>query len=591
MHIRVNATAALTSSVHSACENAGDPRPPVNYNWFSEGAQKTFARFREAPIHVYLRGGELQLIRLCSGLVLFLFAAAHFINHAVALISLEAMHEMQAWRMVITRSWPGTIILFVSFAAHIGLALIKLAQRRTLRMPLWEALQIAIALAIPFMLFPHIVDTRIGSSSFGIRINYLYELHYLWPAKAIGSIALILCVWIHSCVGLHYWLRLGSQYKRVAPLLLVPAVAIPILAIAGFVVGGQRTAEILADPEALAAFYERVGWPGEADRTRLDAIGLWTKLAFASLLALVGMAYAVRRSGKPKRISSVSPGRPLEGIRISYVDGPSFVAKPGMTLLEVSRAAGVPQASVCGGRARCATCQVRVMKGGDVLPPPARPEAALLAATLATADVRLACQIRPTAPVTVEVLFRPEELAPIPVEFTEVKEVAAVHVRACLSGDFIDVSAADSAILADWIEQRFGYKVPLIRLVAARFELLGARIDYLNNRPILAMAFEIGAHPATLFLLPRTGSEPIAIRGDWADCKVVSWSDEAFIYCAASRALSADLERFEDDMQKWMVRSEDILLAAGDLEFAQAPADPLLSLPPPRLSPSSSHRG
>ena len=46
-------------------------------------------------MHVLLRGDLLQRLRLVSGLVLFTFAGAHFLNHALGLVSLEAMHQMQ----------------------------------------------------------------------------------------------------------------------------------------------------------------------------------------------------------------------------------------------------------------------------------------------------------------------------------------------------------------------------------------------------------------------------------------------------------------------------------------------------------------
>ena len=36
---------------------------------------------------------------------------------------------------------------------------------------------------------------------------------------------------------------------------------------------------------------------------------------------------------------------------------------PGTTVLETLRANGIPHASVCGGRARCTTCRVRVVSG------------------------------------------------------------------------------------------------------------------------------------------------------------------------------------------------------------------------------------
>ena len=49
-----------------------------------------------------------QRLRIASGLILFTFATTHFLNHAVGLVDLETMHEVQAWRQVVTRSLPGT---------------------------------------------------------------------------------------------------------------------------------------------------------------------------------------------------------------------------------------------------------------------------------------------------------------------------------------------------------------------------------------------------------------------------------------------------------------------------------------------------
>ena len=62
----------------------------------------------------------------------------------------------------------------------------------------------------------------------------------------------------------------------------------------------------------------------------------------------------------------------------------------------MSRIAGIPHASVCGGRGRCSTCRVRI--GGPdraKLPPPSPEEQKVLARVGAPANVRLACQLRP----------------------------------------------------------------------------------------------------------------------------------------------------------------------------------------------------
>ena len=120
-------------------------------------------------MHVLLRGDDLQRLRIGSGLILFLFATTHFLNHALGLVNIELMHEVQQWRWVVTRSWLGTFVLLMALLIHMTLALLKLANRSTLRLPPWELAQIGLGLLIPFLLLPHIVNTRVARVLFGWR--------------------------------------------------------------------------------------------------------------------------------------------------------------------------------------------------------------------------------------------------------------------------------------------------------------------------------------------------------------------------------------------------------------------------------------
>jgi adenylate cyclase len=70
-------------------------------------------------------------------------------------------------------------------------------------------------------------------------------------------------------------------------------------------------------------------------------------------------------------------------------------------VLETLRENGIPHASVCGGRARCTTCRILVTEGLDKLPAPSGMEAKALARIGATPGLRLACQIRPTAEISI----------------------------------------------------------------------------------------------------------------------------------------------------------------------------------------------
>ena len=78
-------------------------------------------------------------IRLVSGLVLATFLLTHFSNHALGLVSIEAMEAGRAWFNRLWRNPVGTVLLYGSVLVHFLLALQALYRRRTLRMPVREA--------------------------------------------------------------------------------------------------------------------------------------------------------------------------------------------------------------------------------------------------------------------------------------------------------------------------------------------------------------------------------------------------------------------------------------------------------------------
>jgi adenylate cyclase len=353
-------------------------------------------------MHILTRGDIPQRLRLISGLILFIFALTHFLNTAVGLVSLEQMDQIDRWRVVVIRSLPGTIILAAALVIHMFFALWKVATRTTYRLPWWELLQIVLGLLIPFLLFPHIVNTRIANNFFNVEDNYLYELARLWPANAIIQSTLLLIVWIHGCLGIHFWLRLHTPYRAMQPVLLFLAITIPLASLAGFMVSGRAVASLIENPEAFQRVRELTRWPNAEANELLGTYRVWVRLGFLGVLGIIASIFAIRY------ISWLSAPR----VAISYAGGPTVNVPIGPTLLEISRINKIPHASVCGGRARCSTCRVRIEEGGENLPPAVFPESVTLAAIEAPANVRLACQIRPSKPIVVTRLLRPVGTGP-----------------------------------------------------------------------------------------------------------------------------------------------------------------------------------
>lgn len=491
-------------------------------------------------MHVYLRGSFEQKLRLVSGLVLFAFAATHFLNHALGLVSLELMHGAQHLRTTITRSAVGTLILGAALITHITLALLKTARRKTWHMPRWEAVQILLGLAIPFFLFPHIVNTRIAHQFFKVEDSYLYELVRLWPDSAEFQTLLMLTVWGHGCLGLHYWLRLSDPYRRVAPALLAIAIAVPILALAGFAVAGHTAGDIMSDPEALAALKARSNWPNAEDGAVLAWLRVTARMIFYAIVAGV-IGLAISRQLSRKLLS--------KPVRVSFIDGPTIEATPGRSLLELSRAAGIPHASVCGGRGRCSTCRVRIEKGQDRLPPPIGAEAVTLASISAPSNIRLACQIRPSADLSVAIVSRPAVPGPPQDSFFDFKEVVAAHVRGVTGEHLVDMSSHDPVVIEKWLKGSGREAGQVQDLSAAGFALEGARVEYLADQPKAAIIYRRGGRAVTLFQSTLDDASPLAMRGQHNGYHVRTLSVGRVSYVLVSDLAARELDLMEEALQ------------------------------------------
>ncbi len=337
-------------------------------------------------------------MRLGCGLVLFAYVATHLLNHGLGLISLEAMEAGRIWFLAVWRTWPTTVLLYGALLTHLLLAFWALYQRRSLRMHGWEVAQLLLGLAIPLLLAEHILGTRAMHELFGVNDIYAYVLLILWefaPEKGALQAVTLLVIWTHACIGLHFWLRLKPWYGGAKPLLYALALLVPVLALLGFVEGGRDAAALIGDPLERRRVMAEINWPQE-DAAAFRVAGTETvRYGFVALLLLV-LAARVLREWLIRMRGMV---------RISYPEGRVAEILPGHTVLEASRDAGIPHASVCGGRGRCSTCRVRIGAGAADLPPPSEDETRVLRRVGAPPEVRLACQIRPTAALEVTPLL------------------------------------------------------------------------------------------------------------------------------------------------------------------------------------------
>ncbi|EFL88414.1 adenylate/guanylate cyclase [Ahrensia sp. R2A130] len=332
---------------------------------------------------------EQRGVRLWSGMVLFVYVTSHLFNHMLGLWSIAAMEGWLSIVQQIWRSWPGSVAIYGSLIAHTGTSLWTVYARRSMRMKPSEWLQLALGLAIPFLLLTHVMGTRYAHEFYGIRDSYSYVLMSTFVFDYVAGwmdAAGLVAAWLHGCIGLYFWVRLKPWFTRkVADVGLVLATLWPLLALGGFLSAGRAIIPLSQDGEYMGEYYERLRWPD--DEMLASLFGDISNTRWVLGAVIISLVIA--------RIARTIADRRRERVRIGYVDGPDVVETRGPNLLEISRMAGVPHASVCGGRGRCSTCRVRVVENDMPLPPPDENEARVLSRIRAESDVRLACQLRP----------------------------------------------------------------------------------------------------------------------------------------------------------------------------------------------------
>jgi adenylate cyclase len=353
----------------------------------------------------FIRGVGVRQVRLACGLVLFAYLVSHFLNHALGNISMEALAAGVHYHKTFWQFPPVGVVFYAAALVHSGLGIWALYQRREFHWKAIEPLQLVLGLSIPALIITHIVGVRLGQSLFGHEKLYPQQLYAFWIAQPLRiwlMSAVLIVAWVHGSIGLYFWLRMKAFYKRAAPFLLAAAVLIPTLALLGIYQGGRSVAADEDDMEWRRTNLSQRQVGTAAEQHVLDEIADYFLIGYLGLLGLVVLAKGVRTLNE----------RRGGMINLSYGNGRTIRVPKGLSVLEASLRHNVPHASVCGGRARCSTCRIRVIGDSTSLPEPSPREAFVLNRVGAfDPSIRLACQLRPETDLSFFQLFIPQAVS------------------------------------------------------------------------------------------------------------------------------------------------------------------------------------
>lgn len=420
--------------------------------------------------------------RLVSGLVLLAYVTLHLINLALGLVSIEAMDAMLDVVIVFWGNPVVQAVLLASLLVHFALALRALWRRRTWKMPPRELAQISLGFIIPFILLSHITKTRVAADVHDAHITYAFELLQFWvrdPFNGALQMLLLVVAWSHACIGLNFVMRIRRWYTRAQPYLLIAAVTVPMLAILGFLRAGAVVRELAKDPAWIAAVDRDVGLNAE-QKAHLAQLILEMRLTLlAMLVGLLTVRFVRRWIVRRKGL-----------VTLTFAHGKRVRIPRGTSVLEASRDAGIPHASICGGRGRCSTCRTHVSceNGAGGLPLASSFELGVLERMKLPPGVRLACQFRPQHDVNVTPILAPAHAHRAIMQGAELGVEREIAVMFCDLRGFTELS-----------EHRLPYDIVFLlnRYFAAMGEAIvnsGGHIDKFIGDGIMAL-FGMNCNP------------------------------------------------------------------------------------------------
>ena len=362
------------------------------------------AAFSREQITAFVRGISLRQVRLVSGIVLFTYLISHFLNHALGNVSMEALAGGVYLHTSFWQFLPVAILFYAACLVHSALGIWALYERRQFRWKAIEPLQLVLGLSVPMLVIAHIIGVRLGQTLYGHEKLYPQVLFLYWvsaPYRIWLMLAVTTIAWVHGCIGLYLWLRMKAFFKRAAPFLLAAAVLIPTLAMLGFYQGGRKVIDDDSREWRAENLTQRQVGTREQQAV-LDRITDYTLIGYFGLIGIALLAKGARAINERRRGM----------INLSYGNGRTVRVPRGLSVLEASLRNNVPHASVCGGRARCSTCRIRIIGDHNDLPEPS-PREAFVLGRVGTSDpsIRLACQLRPTCDISFFQLFLPHTMS------------------------------------------------------------------------------------------------------------------------------------------------------------------------------------
>jgi anti-sigma factor RsiW len=127
---------------------------------------------------------------------------------------------------------------------------------------------------------------------------------------------------------------------------------------------------------------------------------------------------------------------------------------------------------------------------------------------------------------------------------TLASEVIDDHVRSLMASHLTDVPTSDQHTVKPWFNGKLDFSPQVRDLTGDGFELIGGRLDYLDNRNVAAIVYQRRKHVINLFTWPVNGGDEEPRVSTQQGYNVFQWKQNDMAYCAVSDLNRQELAEF-----------------------------------------------
>jgi anti-sigma factor RsiW len=125
------------------------------------------------------------------------------------------------------------------------------------------------------------------------------------------------------------------------------------------------------------------------------------------------------------------------------------------------------------------------------------------------------------------------------------QEIVAAHMNSLHPGNLTGLASNDERVVQAWLQGKARFALPVHDFSQQGFQLLGARMDLVEDRTIAALVYARGNHLVNVFIWPTRERDRASREGSRQGFQWVDWQKGKIEFCAVSDADPGDLERLQ----------------------------------------------